>query len=38
MIYDRAKFECGKWRATFTATTYAEAVPASMLKARPAGT
>ncbi len=21
MIYDRAKFECGKWRATFTATT-----------------
>ncbi len=27
MIYDRAKFECGKWRATFTATTYAEAVP-----------
>ncbi len=19
MIYDRAKFECGKWRATFTA-------------------
>ncbi len=29
MIYDRPKFECGKWRATFTATTYAEAVPVS---------
>ena len=25
MIYDRTKFECSKWRATFTATTYAEA-------------
>ena len=25
MIYDRAKFGCGKWRATVTATTYAEA-------------
>ena len=31
MIYDRAKFECGKWRATFTATTYAEAATASLL-------
>ncbi len=38
MIYDRAKFEYRKWRATFNATTYAEAVPASVLKARPAGT
>ena len=24
MIYDHAKFECGKWRAAFNATTYAE--------------
>ena len=38
MIYDHAKFECGKWQATFTATTYVEAVPVSMLKAIPAGT
>ncbi len=38
MIYDPAKFESGKWRATVTATTYAEAVPASMLTARTAGT
>ena len=30
-VYDRAKFECGKWRATITATTYAEAVPVQML-------
>ena len=30
MIYDRAKFECEKWQATFNATTFAEAVPASM--------
>ncbi len=38
MIYDRAKFECGKWRATVNATTYAEAVPAYIIKARHAGT
>ena len=31
VIYDHAKFECGKWRATVTATTYAKAVPATML-------
>ncbi len=31
MIYDLAKFECGKGRATVTATTYAKAVTASML-------
>ena len=30
MIYDRAKFGCEKWQATVTATTYAEAVPASV--------
>ena len=29
-ITDRAKFECGKWRATVTAMTHAEAVPASL--------
>ncbi len=28
MIYNHAKFECGKWGATVTATTYAKAVPA----------
>ncbi len=35
MIYDRAKFECGKWRATFTATTYAKAIPISTLYLAP---
>ena len=34
MIYDRAKFERGKWRATVNATTYSEAVPAYIIKAR----
>ncbi len=31
MIYNRGKFECGKWRATDNATKYAEAVPASII-------